>query len=679
MATNIFNLNKDKEQPTQGISGSVFTVDRLDLLTKDVADELNTYRTWDDVSIPVEGVLEDFEVSGTGKDQKVKEKYVHGGASGWGKKSLFNNTTAVMGNSNIQIAANAPLLDGPETRERIHKMGICTVGELCRASKAGEMGREIYNYADFMYCKHLGKVSNNYLITLRRFPYPCGDFIGQYLGEGGDFRELDSGRNTPLQSHLPDIGRMITWMGVSDNTMDKILKFSVNMPYKELKAEMQTVDEGGENGGLLGTLLNMGNPRYLRQVRQGRAGTAAFGMINNAMSTNPIFAAAQGIKKGNLVGFDGQLGMSSQEQGIRASYEHMDRNKVYGPVDSVTKTSIREDPAQGGEGLKFEQSITLTFEYELRSYDGINSRAAMLDLLANILAVTYTTGGFWGGGFRSTGSAQSSVFANLPIYRYADTADPLTYRGIQDSAIKSVQQVGKAMGFEGKNFLEKLRNGIKSLGSGMMSMLFGAGLNALGRPTKQALNSLISPAPVGLWHLTIGNPKHPIMSMGNMILDNTEISFNGPLGLDDFPTQMKVTITLKHAKPRDAGDIEKMFMFGDWRIYTPMDKNYELLYNSSSDVKNHKNNNRRSTKDGAAAPAASPHTEKTDGQDISQQFEKWEQGALKKIYMKYFGTADKKNISWSMTEAFKGSDFPTNNKDTNSNSTQNSSSSTKTT
>ena len=30
----------------------------------------------------------------------------------------------------------------------------------------------------FMYCKHLGKVSNNYMITLRRFPLPVDDYIG---------------------------------------------------------------------------------------------------------------------------------------------------------------------------------------------------------------------------------------------------------------------------------------------------------------------------------------------------------------------------------------------------------------------------------------------------------------------------------------------------------------------
>jgi hypothetical protein len=62
---------------------------------------------------------------------------------------------------------------------------------------------------------------------------------------------------------------------------------------------------------------------------------------------------------------------------------------VYGPVDTIKGTYMR-----GEEGLEFDQKISLQFDYELRSYNGINPRQAMLDLLSNILNVTYTTGTF---------------------------------------------------------------------------------------------------------------------------------------------------------------------------------------------------------------------------------------------------------------------------------------------
>jgi hypothetical protein len=98
--------------------------------------------------------------------------------------------------------------------------------------------------------------------------------------------------------------------------------------------------------------------------------------------------------------------------GENAPGNFKDRNKVYGPVDAVKSTYIRSD-----QGLKFDQQISLVFEYELRSYNGVNGRQAMLDLISNILNVTYTTGSFWGGGIRGFGASQSNIFNNLNIFK----------------------------------------------------------------------------------------------------------------------------------------------------------------------------------------------------------------------------------------------------------------------
>ena len=89
----------------------------------------------------------------------------------------------------------------------------------------------------------------------------------------------------------------------------------------------------------------------------------------------------------------------------------------------------------------------------------------------------------------------------------------------------------------------------------------------MGRPQSYALDSLLTGGNTGVWHLTIGNPLKPIITIGNLEVTNTEIQHLGPLGIDDFPTELKVTISFKHARPRDAVDIEKMYMFGDRSIY----------------------------------------------------------------------------------------------------------------
>ena len=79
--------------------------------------------------------------------------------------------------------------------------------------------------------------------------------------------------------------------------------------------------------------------------------------------------------------------------------------------------------------------------------------------------------------------------------------------------------------------------------------------------------SLLTGAPIGEWHLTIGNPCNPIAMMGNLICKNVKIEFGDILGPDDFPSELKATYTLKHGRDRERGEIESMFNRGDGRLY----------------------------------------------------------------------------------------------------------------
>jgi len=90
---------------------------------------------------------------------------------------------------------------------------------------------------------------------------------------------------------------------------------------------------------------------------------------------------------------------------------------------------------------------------------------------------------------------------------------------------------------------------------------FGAG------PAAVALPALVSGDPHGCWHVTIGNPLNPIAMIGNLHLDSSDLSFGPTLGRDDFPTTMKLEVTLKHAKPRDKTDFESIFNAGKGRLY----------------------------------------------------------------------------------------------------------------
>jgi hypothetical protein len=83
----------------------------------------------------------------------------------------------------------------------------------------------------------------------------------------------------------------------------------------------------------------------------------------------------------------------------------------------------------------------------------------------------------------------------------------------------------------------------------------------------QGAAAFLSGSPTGMWHLTVGNPLNPIAMIGNLILDKSTYKFVGPLGKDDFPTQLEVEVNLKSGRDRDKGDIENMFNAGRGRLY----------------------------------------------------------------------------------------------------------------
>lgn len=587
---------------------------REHLINKKVAEELNTYLNFGIFPVNADTTPAIYDEANDLK--RTDESSVSGTP---GVRSIFNRAGAVLLGSNDgsyqvdiadgeqahawRIMNNVPLMDSPKARQRIRQTSGCSIKELVEASQCGAMGQATYAYSDFMYCKHVGRVSNNYMITLRRFPLPVDDFIG---AQG----EAMVDRLKYPAKHASCIGCMVTWMGVSGNDLGSILKYSYNMPFKEENAERQKSQDADQNASMLSGMFSVFDKSYRQQYQAGNVGEAA----------NKGFEAF-GIKTDNI-------GNGPYKENM--NFE--DNQKVYGPVDTIQSTYRRADG-----GLTYAQSFTLTFEYELKSYNGINGKQAMLDLISNILNVTYTTGSFWGGGYKGFGAHQSNVFANLNIFKARGG-----FTNFVDALADDISNLGKSaassLGFVGPDGKFSLKNGLKGLMQELNSiggMLMSGMLNKFGRPQKQMYNSLLSPAPIGFWHVTIGNPKRPIMSIGNMVITGCEIEHQGPLGLDDFPTGLKVSVTLNRGKPRDLRDIEKLYMQGTDRIYTSMgDKVFDMYKNSEL----YKANRIGNTVSEAYKPVTKIATVDTDGTNTTVTVEQWDK--LNASMKKYFGTTD---------------------------------------
>lgn len=426
-----------------------------------------------------------------------------------------------------------------------------------------ELGVAKYRYIDFMFCRDLGKIPNNHLLTLRKFTRPVGDNINTRLPKS----------DTPYNfNQSMDVGRLVTWFGNGDNKLEDIIKYNYVATFKPLDSKIQQVDsqEDEESTGIIGKMVNTINPKYNQAMSQGRTGSHNFiSQLGGRYLSTSFANFARG----------GQY----ERHDIFTPYDH---NKVYEPKNTIQSTHVYEGK------LTFSQEFTIKFSYKLRAYDNINPRAAFLDLIGNILAVTYRSGTFWGGSRMFRGAPPNKVGTakvNAFLDRTFDTlggignnllSGNLDIGGTLGSIWGAVKQIASdafntakslALGntsTKGKSPLQVIGAIVKHTGlwSGVQGMI----KNGLGRPAVYALDSLLTGDNVGLWHLTIGNPRNPIMSIGNLIIDKSEITQSGPLGLDDFPTDLMVSVSLKHGRPRDSAEIQKMYTKGSGPIYTPL-------------------------------------------------------------------------------------------------------------
>lgn len=516
---------------------SLYLRDREYLLTRGNAEALNSYK-----------YIGDHDIFAEPFDEKAKALGTFGG-----KISLFNAYNSVLSDCNFREAMNMPLLDIAQIKEKIRKESDCSIRALVEKSMNSQLGSATYDYSDFMYCKHLGKVPNNYMITLRRFSNPVGDHINQNVlpSEISDYDKKN--RN------MLDLGRMVTWLGVSGNEMSQILTYSYHQDWKEAKSTWNDTTKLNANNqkGPLAGLMNATSSDYQSSMIKG-------------------FSSTWGYKDGKQ-----EFGSPAYDPSEFAPWN--DRNRPYGKKNIISKTTIMGAMNdQEPEGITFEQDIKLVFEYEMRSYDGINQRAAFMDLLGNILTVTFTEADFWGGGYRSVGPQASSAYTNLSLFKAADQGKLNSWADFIDSGINSLDEIGSAIaGKKDYSFGDLIKGGLNALFAN-----FKAGmLDKLGRPQKQMFQSLFKPQPTCFWHLTIGNPQHPILSIGNLYITNCVVTHSGLLGIDDFPTGLKVEVNLKHGKPRSTREIEMMYLNGDSRVYQPMNTQLFRSYGEAKGTK----------------------------------------------------------------------------------------------
>ena len=435
--------------------------------------------------------------------------------TGTGTRSIFNRYSVFFLNEGVidqNLDSDGVInpkhmdyFDNPENwrAKTILPNGIqdISTSNIIKTAQDGNHNGMDYEWSDFLYTKHNELIPNNRLITLRRFGYPVGDNL-----------------LSKISCPSPDISRAVAWVDEETNKFEDLFHFTYGLEWRSIESQLQTQvnrtwgREGDAIGGKFGRGLS-----YFTEIMNGETDSIRKNDTRKVADFDPLGSAT---------------------------------NLTLGPIDVIKQMYIRNT------GLDFKQDIKIQFDFDLKSYDGIDPRVAFVDLISNLLILTFNRGQFWGGDVRYYGGRQRRSL--MGDKAFTDLANGDFYAAIGNGTGSLVQKFKDIIG-AATNLKDAFASFTKNMLSGIGNLLIGGGLDKLGRPELQALQAFLTGEPTGMWHLTVGNPLAPIISMGNMILEGSELKLHGALGHHDFPTKLSLICTLKHGRPRDRSDMMSMF------------------------------------------------------------------------------------------------------------------------
>lgn len=387
------------------------------------------------------------------------------------------------------------------------------------------------SYADFLYCKKLGAFPNNRLVILRRFFQPVED-------------DLNSSISNKNQNPL---SVMVTWFD----------EFPLQITFGE---EWATYAGGGLTQEISNTFNSLTSFLPLNK-------------IGISSKTKEFLTDATNQNQGDTV--SSPWLKTLWYQFIDKLYKNDSNNIPPHFKDVLTEANpnlIRESVYK--KGLKCSLQMSITFSYVMRYINGIDQHVAMHNIIANAIRMGTSTSVTI---FPKSNSFLPSFVTDLnegkiitalsnillELGKFIDnvqkdvknTLTPKEDSNKNKNTNLSQEEIKKNVGQSLKNVESKFGQQLKQLFSLYRFKLTAALQQDMGLAS-------------GVWHLTIGNPFNPIVSVGDLILkEQMSMTFGKELSYDDQPTEVNFTINLSSARNRGAQEIEQIFNAGRGRIY----------------------------------------------------------------------------------------------------------------
>ena len=294
-----------------------------------------------------------------------------------------------------------------------------------------------------------------------------------------------------------------------------------------------------------------------------------------------------GWSQGLLMGFLNEMGLTDY-----------DMTKVpQGDPAVLQEAATRAKDSQPGYSNKSTMTMTLKTSYEQKFINDIDPGNAMLDLIQRAIYMGTRDTKYV---FTGTGEG-SSILTSLRKAANSNSEDMVDnwwnfivevvdafLRAIEgvvkavkgaffeefSSSYQKISKYSKSSKSEGtaatqatdqaKSRIEKFKN----IGGKLLQSILAS---TVGKWRYALLGSiaLMTGENTTPWHLTLGNPYSPFVSLGNIIVDGVDMKFNNEFAFNDIPTRLDVEIKIRLGRNLGAQEIFRMFNNGYMREYLP--------------------------------------------------------------------------------------------------------------
>jgi hypothetical protein len=371
-------------------------------------------------------------------------------------------------------------------------------------------------FQDFAYCRYLGLYPNTKMIVLRKFK----DGVPDNLFDLHLNRSYLIG--TPQAEFLSPIRTLVTWMKPED--------------------KFPTINFGDdwENGEYdIATTFNKVFSEFKGTSKETKK-------ESKPLSLSMLDYAA-------IVGL---LGLEKTD-----STSDLEQQDLSGKPNLIKKSAKKKTD---GSGINGSISIDLKFEYDMRYIQGLDPGIAMIDFISNCIKMGVSTSEF----------RMNYMFINPDKINEVLNGN---FDKIYQNFTNNVNKVGDTIATYFTD-LEKILADSTKLSPTEMSKKLNDFMNTLSNKSTNVVTSTLkfilsryredlkaavaaeTGSPSGVYHVTYGNPKIPIMGIGDLYPEDMgSIELGTELGYNGFPNSFTYNIKLKSARPRGAQEIQRIY------------------------------------------------------------------------------------------------------------------------